>query len=90
MSDNMEFILSNQMLSREQFINEVIRKLPKVKIETVRKIFKYYSDNQIKFISNNMNINQIVIDCIRFGMTKQKVLEPCSLCETRSILIMPI
>lgn len=64
MSDNMEIILSEKMLSREQFINELVRKLPRVKVETVMKIFKYYSDNRIKLINKN-NSNEIIIECLK-------------------------
>ena len=60
----MEIILSEKLYTREEFINEIVKKLPKVKIESMKKIYKYYSDNKNNFDYNN-DINEVIIQCIR-------------------------
>lgn len=66
MSDKMECILLNtQVYTKEQIINELIRKLPRTKLENIIKFVKYYNKNQSKYINNNLN--EIIIDCIRQG-----------------------
>ena len=45
----MEIIFSEKMYTREEFINEIVKKLPKVKLDSVKKIYKYYSDNKNNF-----------------------------------------
>ena len=62
----MEIILSEKMYTREEFINTIVKKLPKVKIESMKKIYKYYSDNKNNF--NYLNdINEVIIQCIRLS-----------------------
>ena len=66
MSDKMECILLNtQVYTKEQIINELVRKLPRTKLENIIKFVKYYNENQSKYANNNLN--EIVIDCIRQG-----------------------
>ncbi len=66
MSDKMECILLNtQVYTKEQIINELVRKLPRTKLENIIKFVKYYNKNQSKYINNNLN--EIIIDCIRQG-----------------------
>ncbi len=66
MSDKMECILLNtQVYTREQIINELVRKLPRTKLENIIKFVKYYNENQSKYVNNNLN--EIIIDCIKQG-----------------------
>ncbi len=66
MSDKMECILLNtQVYTREQIINELVRKLPRTKLENIIKFVKYYNENQSKYVNNNLN--EITIDCIKQG-----------------------
>jgi len=62
----MEIIFSEKLYTREEFINEIVKKLPKVKLDSVKKIYKYYSDNKNNF--NYLNdINKVIIQCIRLS-----------------------
>jgi hypothetical protein len=66
MSDKMECILLNtQVYTKEQIINELVRKLPRTKLENIIKFVKYYNENQSKYVNNNLN--EIIIDCIKQG-----------------------
>ena len=66
MSDKMECILLNtQVYTKEQIINELVRKLPRTKLENIIKFDKYYNENQSKYVNNNLN--EIIIDCIKQG-----------------------
>ncbi len=66
MSDKMKCILLNtQVYTKEEIINELVRKLPRTKLENIIKFVKYYNENQSKYVNNNLN--EIVIDCIRQG-----------------------
>ncbi len=64
MSDKMNtLVLEAQIYSKEQIVNELLRKLPRTNLQNVIKFVKFYNDNQSKYL--NTNINEIVIDCIK-------------------------
>ncbi len=50
--------------SSEQIINELVRKIPRAKLEYIVKISKYYNNNKSKYNSKD-TINEIIIDCMK-------------------------
>ena len=68
MSDNMEIPirmlnLDTQVYTREQIVNEFVRKFPRTKLENITKFIKIYNQNQSKYLNNN--IKEIIIDCVK-------------------------
>lgn len=66
MSNNMETIITNKKFTPDQIINTMVKKLPNLKMNGVKKIYKYYSDNKSNFVSenNSLNINKTLLECI--------------------------
>ncbi len=50
--------------SSEQIINELVKKIPRAKLEYIVKISKYYNNNKSKYNSKD-TINEIIIDCMK-------------------------
>jgi hypothetical protein len=67
MSEKMEVLVLNNVYTKEQIVNEFVRKLPRTKLENIVKFVKIYNENQLKY--SNTNLNEIVIDCIKNANT---------------------
>ncbi len=66
MSNKMEFEFYNeQCYSKEQIINEFVRKFPRSKLAHVVKFIKSYEQNQIKYVKTGTAIGEIIIDCVK-------------------------
>ncbi len=70
MSEKMEVLVLNNVYTKEQIVNEFVRKLPRTKLENIVKFVKIYNENQLKY--SNTNLNEIVIDCIKNANTSSK------------------
>ena len=64
MSNNMEILIHQNDYSSHQIINELVRRIPKAKLEYIVRISKYYNNNKSKYNSQD-SINEIIIDCIK-------------------------
>ena len=49
----------------DQMINEIYKRIPKAKIELVVSCKKYFENNIDKYLENNLDINKIVLECIK-------------------------
>ncbi len=67
MSDKMEFYVEDSYnYSQVKIINELVKKIPRAKLALVVKITKHYKNNISKYSSYD-NINEILIDCIKYS-----------------------
>ncbi len=64
MSNNMEILIHQNDYASHQIINELVRRIPKAKLEYIVRISKYYNNNKSKYNSQD-SINEIIIDCIK-------------------------
>ena len=64
MSNNMEILIHQNDYASYQIINELVRRIPKAKLEYIVRISKYYNNNKSKYNSQD-SINEIIIDCIK-------------------------
>ena len=64
MINNMEILIHQNDYSSHQIINELVRRIPKAKLEYIVRISKYYNNNKSKYNSQD-SINEIIIDCIK-------------------------
>lgn len=64
MSEKMELSIDEtEGYTKEQIVNEFVRKFPRSKLVNIIKFVKTYNKNESKYLNNN--INEIVMDCIR-------------------------
>jgi hypothetical protein len=67
MSDKMELLVEDSYnFSQIQIVNELVRKIPRAKLDLIVKITKHYKNNKSKYNSYE-NINEIIIDCIKYS-----------------------
>ncbi len=49
----------------DKMINEIYKRIPKAKIELVVSCKKYLEKNIDNYIENNIDLNKIVLECIK-------------------------
>jgi hypothetical protein len=52
-------------LYEDKMINEIYKRIPKAKIELVVSCKKYLEKNIDNYIENNIDLNKIVLECIK-------------------------
>lgn len=66
MSGKMDFqIYSEECYTKEQIVNEFVRKFPNSKLAHLVKFIKTYEQNQVKYLSKENTVGEIIIDCLK-------------------------